>query len=157
MPDAATIGAGVAAFLFGAWGTVQTWRVGKAKEDATAAKGVSTDDLARSNADLAEAYKLKASEWKAAFETEHAESVAYHKYVHDKAEVDNATKLKLTEENALLRARTDLTPIIDHMEIQSKTNERVAVTLENLAKTISALMGRIGIAEAIDTKPIEKP
>lgn len=132
------------------------WQSRKAeqnKADAEAAKQValaaqkkldsaSTDDLAKKNHEIAEAYKIKAEEWKSAWEKEHQEKLEYSERVHDERQKANVEKLKLVEENARLQSRTDLTPIIDHIEKQSETNERVAIALTELTVVIRGLLTR---------------
>lgn len=145
--DSQAVAATIASGLSIAWAVVQHLRAGKAEKKAeiiaAEAASVSTSDLAKMNAELAASYKQKAEEWKQAFEVEHAESQKYRQYVHDKAQADTKANLVLVEENLRLQARTDLTPIISHIETQSKTNERVAETLMKLTTAVTELMDRI--------------
>jgi len=148
------IGAAVAGLLVSAWALLQTRRAEKAKLEtqkvqavAEEAKkllaSVSSDDLAKKNEELAKAYCQKSEEWQAAWKKEHEENQAYRSLVHTQRNQAQAEHLKLVEENASLRARTDLTPIISHIEKQQETNERVATALTQLTSGINSLMQAI--------------
>lgn len=132
----ATIGSTLAAVILGAWGFIQ-------QQKAKSADKVSREDVNKSNLDLAESYRQRADDWKERYEVEHKESQDYRKYVHDKAREDQANVLRLTEENAKLNARTDLTPLIEHMKRQSDTNDAVAKSLVQLSEAVGLLMARL--------------
>jgi hypothetical protein len=50
--------------------------------------------------------------WKSRFEAEHAELLAYRDDVHVKAEASNLKIIDLTNANAELRGKTDLSPVM---------------------------------------------
>lgn len=158
--DATQIGTSIGAVLMAIWGAIQTHKATKAEKKvnetvavADEAKRllahVSTDDLAKRNEELAHAYKDKAEEWKMAWEKEHSEGKAYQQRVHDQREVANAEHLKLIEENAALRARTDLTPIIKYIENGQSTMEKVAIALTSLTSSISDFMKQLKQTERL--------
>lgn len=151
--------------LITAWQTVRAGAAKKSAEDANKsaneAKQVATDasnkaneasttksvaaasDLAKSNADLAAAYKQSADEWKVLAEKTFKEQNEYRQYVHDKAKEDNAVLLSLTAENADLKSKTNLTPLLEHMQKHDANAARVAETLTGLTELIKVLIGEI--------------
>lgn len=156
--DAQTVGTWIGGAVLAIVTTVQTIRAGVATKRADDAKSiaqatatkvteatasanvVAAGDLAKSNADLAWAYKEQAEQWKALAEKTHKEQAEYRQWVHDKNKEDNAIMLTLTAENADLKARTDLTPLLEHMKKHDANAERVADTLARLTDLISALI-----------------
>lgn len=136
---------------------IQTIRAGVAKKKADeatvkaseahlraeSASAVSITDLAKSNADLAAAYKTQGEEWKALAEKTYKEQQEYRTWVHNKAEEDNALMLMLTAENADLKARTDLTPLMDYMKRYDANQQIVATSLAGLTETIRLLIKHV--------------
>ena len=145
---------------------VQTIRAGAAKRAAEDAKRVALEttstatanasnmqsaaqaDLVKSNADLASAYKLQAEEWKALAEKIRQELADYREWVHTKTQKDNQAILNLTEENARLRAQTDLTPLLEHMKRYDANAEKVAATLDGLVEVIRQLSEHVSGTKA---------
>jgi len=139
------------AALFAAWQTYTAQKAKaiavdanvKAQEAASAAQAAGASDLNKSNLDLAEAYRLKANEWKDLCAASHSEFEIYRQRVHDKNEKDQAVLLKLTDENAQLRGRTDLTPIMKHMTEQSEFTKELSITLIKLTTAVEILVKRL--------------
>ena len=115
----------------------------KATELSASVGNAAASDLARSNAELATAYKRQAEEWKALHEKTHKEHQDYRQWVHDKAKDDQAALLTLTAENADLKARTDLTPLLSHMKQYDLNAQKMTETLENLTKVVTTLAKHI--------------
>lgn len=152
-----SIGGWFGGVVLAALAALQTVRVGMVKKSAEEAKtlalaahqraesvsAVSNFDLAKSNADLATAYKSQAEEWKALSEKTYKEQQEYRNWVHEKAKEDNALMLRLTAENADLKARTDLTPILDYMKRYDANAERMSQNLVDLTELIRMLIHEI--------------
>lgn len=148
--DAANIGATAAAIVMGAWGVWSQKKAATAHAVAHHAQTrveevqkrvdkLSSEDLAERNAEIALAHKQKAEEWKTLYTQEHDESQRYRTYVHEKAKTDNSTLLNLTEENAMLKARTDLGPVLEYIKESAETNRQVAGTLNTVAASQATL------------------
>lgn len=152
-----TIGSWFGGFILAGLAAIQTVRVGMVKRSANEARllakeahqraesvsAVSNFDLAKSNADLASAYKSQAEEWKALSEKTYKEQQEYRTWIHEKAKEDNALMLLLTAENADLKARTDLTPILDYMKRYDANAEKMSQNLVDLTELIRMLIHEI--------------
>lgn len=155
--DANTAGTWIGGGILVIFTTIQTIRSGVAQKNATKAQQVasaahqraefantvSITDLAKSNADLASAYKTQAEEWKALAEKTYKEQQDYRNWVHDKNKEDNALMLRLTAENADLKARTDLTPLLEYMKRYDANAEKVSQSLSDLTDLIRMLIHEV--------------
>lgn len=144
---AISIGRDVAAVIAFVYAVVQGLSASRAKQQVETARAeveevkartenATQSDLARTNSELATAFKIKSEEWQAAWKKEHDESIAYHDWVHEKSQKDQALHLTIVEENANLRARTDLTPLIDHMD-------KVLTAITKLTVVVNVLFERV--------------
>lgn len=68
---------------------------------------------------------------------DHTELKDAREYWHAKNEKDQALILKIASENSDLRAKTDLTPVLKHLEQVLKALNDVAVTLSRLAERLN--------------------
>lgn len=78
--------------------------------------------------------------WKARYETEREEYISHRKATHDHNNEANARLIKLTDENASLKAKTDITPLLAHQEEQTKINAEVMRTLSKVTATLDLIM-----------------
>jgi hypothetical protein len=74
--------------------------------------------------------------WKSRYEAEHDEFVKRRQQYHDDVQKTQSRTLVLTEENAALKAKTDITPILTELQAQSSINKAVLHALEELTKRI---------------------
>lgn len=150
---AAGIGGSIAGFFGGIYGYIQQRKAKAATEQANSATEIAhrtaSEEFARSQSELLASYQSMSNDWKNRYEIEHAELQKYREYVHDKNKKDQETMLRLTEENADLRARTDLTPIVEQLKQQARTNEELGATLGKLTQAVTILLDRISHLEAV--------
>lgn len=74
--------------------------------------------------------------WKSRYESEHDEYVKRRQQYHDEVQKTQTRILLLTEENAQLKAKTDITPILAELHAQASINKAVLRALEELTKRI---------------------
>jgi hypothetical protein len=74
-----------------------------------------------------------------ALQEEHAQYLKYREEHHAKLEKDNAKMLALTEENALLRSRSDLSPILEQMRAIQDTSKSMMESLQMLTEKVHSL------------------
>jgi hypothetical protein len=74
--------------------------------------------------------------WKSRYEAEHLEIMAYRDQVHAKNEESNAKIITLTTENAELKSKTDLSPLMKMMQTffaeQTEINQQILDGLTEL-------------------------
>ena len=104
---------------------------------------VAEANLSEAQKALIEVHRLEALAWKTRYEGEHSEYVDYRAASHTKAQDMQARLLELTAENAELRSKTDLTPVIQFHQDQGQINLKVVETLD---KILERLGGRNGAA-----------
>lgn len=155
MIDPQVVAGWLVAFGTSAYALWQTNSANKAKKELTqvavsaASNSPSSEDLARMNAELAAAYKDQAAKWQLAYETEKSDTEKYRKYVHDKNEVDAATMLSLSNENAQLKAQTNLSPLIQLVENQTRTTDQVLTVLAKMEEALDHIIHRLPADPAI--------
>lgn len=81
--------------------------------------------------------------WKERFESKDKDLKAYQRYAHDKNQEDNLIVLRLTEENANLKGKTDLTPVLEHMREDQKVTAIIVDTLGKVATTMDILLSKL--------------
>jgi hypothetical protein len=86
--------------------------------------------VARNNADA----------WKGHYEAGHLELETYRKAQHAKNEESQGTILSLTSENATLKSRTDLSPILTFHKQQSEVNEKIVQALKVVVSHLEKLL-----------------
>lgn len=152
--EGTTIGAVAFAILSGAYGAFQQKKASKATDQAITATKVATaatdESLVKSQSDLLLSFKSMADDWKARYEIEHTEFVKYREAAHKKSNEDNQRVLVLTEENADLKARTDLTPVVEQLKEQAESNKQLGVTLKDLSEGVSHLIKQISKLDQIE-------
>ncbi len=79
----------------------------------------------------------------ASMKVEHEEYLAYRKSHHEQMQEINARMLVLTEENATLRARSDLSPILDQLRTQGTVTMQILTTMSDLTKTVEHLADKV--------------
>jgi hypothetical protein len=110
---------GGAAFLL--WGFISGFR-----KRARIAKAA----LDKAHDDLIEVMKLQIDSWKNRFAAEHSEFAEYRKTQHDHNNAANERVIKLTAENVELRAKTDLSPVLQFTKDQTTINAKVVQSLD---------------------------
>lgn len=88
---------------------------------------------------LAEVHKDEALAWKKRFEAEHTEYAEYRQKTHDAVQATQARILRLTEDNAELKGKTDLTPIIRFHQEQGQINVKVVQSLDAILGHLKAM------------------
>lgn len=117
----------LAGYIFGSLATgaacYERWRSEKALRNSAAA--ASKDELITVLTETSNAYKEKS-------DREHNEFMAYRKEIHDKSTEIQAQFLQLNKENMELRARTDITQV---MQTQQQILDSLG-TMTNVLKLI---------------------
>ena len=90
--------------------------------------------------------------WKSMLDAKEKELADYRAHTHSHADVINQKLLALTEENASLKARTDLAPVLKNQAQQNEINEKVLLGLDLILKDIRKLGRRQG-SKKIKVKP----
>lgn len=93
------------------------------------------------------------SVWKGKFEDVDKELHEHRAKTHDKAEKDNARMLSLAEENAALRIKTDLTPLLNSMSVLH-TEQRAFNS--NVIAAMNVILKRLGVDD-LPKEPILTP
>lgn len=86
--------------------------------------------VARNNADA----------WKGHYEAGHIELESYRKAQHAKNEESHATIVRLTADNATLKSKTDLSPILSFHSQQSQVNEKILEGLTVIVQHLEKLL-----------------
>lgn len=94
-------------------------KINKSKDEKLEAAKMETIQVLKSNRDA----------WKDKAEKTEEDYVSYRNTTHKKTEEDNHRMLILTEENGILKAKTDMTPVLAILE---KLTEAVAKILDRL-------------------------
>lgn len=165
--DAEAIGTGVFGVIASAWAAFQTWASAQRQKELAQANAKVVENteaaavskqyadaipkLEKRLEDWAKRYDHDAAEWRARYDRlndEQQKDRDQHEkdrtYWHDKAKEDNAIHLKLQEENATLKARTDLKPLIEILA-SMREDRREDVTMR-----VRLLEGLNGFADAIN-------
>jgi len=100
--------------------------------------------LSESQSQLIEVHRLEAAAWKTRYEGEHEEFTTYRKSVHEKAQMDGAKMLALVAENAELKSKTDLTPILQSQKDQQQINVSVLDQLTKLSEIQTKILKQLG-------------
>lgn len=124
---AVTIGTVLGGISFLGWGVLTGFK----KRAEIASKAVD-----QAHSELVEVVRLQADAWKARYEGEHQEFTEYRDKTHAHNGVANSRILALTAENAELRSKTDLSPILRFHEDQARRDERISVALERIVQFI---------------------
>lgn len=173
-PDIQTwvsIGTALAAVLGVAWGFIEKLKTGRAEraaEKAAQEKQTAADAhkiIEVKDELIAVAQESKAA-WKAKYEQEHAEYTEYRTEAHKRLNEASALVLRHSAENAELRAKTDLSPVLKHQEEQSQVTTKIIETLAKINTTQDLLIESIlnGVngrklreTLIVKTKPAKKP
>jgi hypothetical protein len=160
--QAGQVGALFLAALVGAWSWWTAQRAKAKSEVASQVQRESSDtikDLERALKAKEEVIAAKQELAEANFarwEREHVEFKSYRDDVHNKANETQNLLLQQTSEIAMLRVKTDITPILEHSR---QSMERDVTILENMGKItrlLNALMARAGLSirENDDAAPV---
>lgn len=102
-------------------------------QEAEAAQGANKEILAAKD-ELIRLARESVTQWKERQAAEHAEFMAYREKMHAQIQDAQATILKQTEEIASLRARTDVTPVMDKLDSVMERLNAVVEGLKALAR-----------------------
>jgi hypothetical protein len=123
--EVAFIAAGGASAIYAAklWVQAQKYRaITEAKDEAIRISGIN------------------AEAWKSHYQAAHLELNKYREEQHTRNDESNAKILSLTDENAQLRAKTDLSPVMklmqDFFKEQTAINEKILAALIDLERRI---------------------
>lgn len=70
--------------------------------------------------------------WKKRYDEAHTEFSEYRNATHARAQEAQALILRFTAENAELRNKTDVTPILEHQRTQSEINSKIIQALDEI-------------------------
>lgn len=92
--------------------------------------------ISKNNEDLVKALQAQLEEWKDQYKQQHSELQDYREKVHAKAKEDQAKIIQLAEDNALLRERTDLKPVLDYLTNFSEVMKNLTTSVNHLIERI---------------------
>lgn len=95
-------------------------------------KGIDEKRIQHLHESVVDLLQTESKAWKDKWELEHTEYLKYRDDSHEKSNKDQATVLKLTNENADLKARTDITQV---MQSQQKMLEML-VNIANILRLV---------------------
>jgi hypothetical protein len=127
LPLISFLGAGAAGAIYFFWSLVSGLR----KRSQTLQ---TKNDAA--NESLVNVVRAEAAAWKQRYESEHEEYVVYRHKSHDNTQETTAMVLKLTADNAELKSKTDLTPILKFHQEQSDINMKIVETLNAIMSEV---------------------
>lgn len=84
----------------------------------------------QAQSDLVKTIEASRDAWRLRFEEEHAEFRAYRDQTHDRLNSANDALLKCTEDCAMLRVKTDITPVIAMLERITKVLDVITQRLD---------------------------
>lgn len=93
---------GLGGALATGWMAYSGWKRVTGREEAR---------LDKARGDLLEILESEVKAWKAKYEMEHAEYISHRDKTHETTNKTNARMLEIVNENALLRAKTDMTEV----------------------------------------------
>lgn len=112
------------------------------REEATAAAAVATSEITKQQAvneqiiagkeELCKIAREAGEAWKNRYDEAHAEFATYRATSHERAQEAQALILRFTAENAELRNKTDVTPILEHQRTQSEINMKIIQALDEI-------------------------
>ena len=131
--------AGLIAFF--CWATITGFR--KRSAAAQAKLEQKNAKLDEANAALIQVVKDETAAWKVRYETEHAEYLDYRQKAHLRDGDMTARILELTTECADLKAKTDITPIIQAQKDQRDINTKIVESMNNITQTSQVIIDRL--------------
>lgn len=126
---------GGAGFLF--WSVISGFKKRQAIANQTIIK--SQEEVERAHTELVTVLNGTVTSWKKRYDDEHTEFANYRQKVHDKDQSVNARVLRLTEENAELKGKTDLTPVLRFHQEQGQINVKVVQSLDAILAHLKSL------------------
>jgi hypothetical protein len=94
------------------------------------------DQVLAAKDELLKVYEKSAESWKQRHADEHKEFGEYREYAHRIANDANATIVKQAEQIAELKARTDITPILESQKQQQEINRQMMAALEKILERL---------------------
>jgi hypothetical protein len=153
--DPTQFGAYAAAAALAVWGGIERFQKERAKADAVNAQKAKSsaednqkiidvkDELVAAKEEMIKTAVESKDSWKAKYETEHAEFIEYRKDAHNKLNEASARVLAYSAENGELRAKTDLSPILEHQQHQTELSAKMIETLSKINTTQDLLIESI--------------
>lgn len=123
LPALSYLGLVTAGVIWFLWSIMSGFRQRKQQSDTK---------LSEAQRELLQVREQEAHAWKQRYETEHLEYTEYRQKVHEKAAETTARLLELTSQCADLKAKTDLTPVLEHIRNQDAINTKVVDSLDAL-------------------------
>ena len=127
--------------VFFCWATITGFR--KRSAAAQAKLEAKTAKLDEANAALIQVVKDEANAWKIRYETEHAEYLDYRQKAHLRDGDMTSRILELTTECADLKAKTDITPILQAQKDQQDINTKIVESLNTITQTSQVILDRL--------------
>lgn len=124
MSDLIQIGTSIAGTLVVVGGFLAAWQKVLSAKD---------EKLEASKAEMISVLETSKSAWKEKWEIEHEEYKCYREHTHEQINTANSKILTITEENAHLKIKTDMTPVLE--------------TLDKMVKILNAMMERLNIPD----------
>jgi hypothetical protein len=94
------------------------------------------------NSKVVEVVRLEADAWRKRYEGEHQEALEYRERAHTHANESNSLVLRLTAENAELRSKTDLSPVLKFHQEQSEINGKIVGALDKIVRHLDLATGQ---------------
>lgn len=136
-PDPATISAWGFAIIMGVAATFE--RIRNAKQTKIHQDRAQANSETRAEADGLRAVIKVKDEIITALQEEHDQHLKYRENHHKLVQEVNAKMLVLTEENAVLRSRSDLSPILEQMKIIQTSSIKMMEALESLTEKVHSI------------------
>lgn len=140
--DITTYGGYIGGLLAVAWAAYNNFKSGRQADYKENAEKLAAarDELVKTKDAVIATIAGEKEAWRSRFDGIHTEYDEYRKSAH--AQLNNAQSmiLKLTDDNATLHAKTDMTPVLKNQEQQNEVNSKV---LENLSE-ITVILKDLG-------------
>lgn len=137
--DWGSIGLAAGALVYGVWQSFKSKGKRKAEDEAK--------DLQRAldgKEELIAISREQAAAWKVRYESEHDEYVKYRQERHEKDGEIQSLVLRLTMENAELRAKTDLSPVLEHQRQNAEVQVKMLESLAKISAVLDVMLKHVG-------------
>ena len=121
----------------------QQFRAGR--KDTAEAEKKSLESVVLAKDELNKTITQERDSWRVRFDDKSKDLEAYRQEVHDKSERLNAMVLKSAAEAAELRAKTDLTPILEHMKEDKEATRQIVEQMGSTARILEKILEHIGL------------
>lgn len=134
--DWTLIATAVGGAIYGGW---QQFRA--SKKDKSEAEKIAKDQVIEAKDKLIETITAERNSWRDRHDEKSKELDNHRQSYHAKNGELQAKLLEATAETSALRAKTDLTPILQHQERDAEITTKIMETLETMTKILKGLVG----------------